>query len=72
MDASYIELRKYMSKILATDNRYKSDGEQKTSTQAVINVAQISPINCVSSVYKIFEYKWKGMNLWTTKQTQIT
>ena len=63
MDASYIELRKYLSKILATDSRSRSDGENKTSTQAVINVAQIRPRNCVSSVYKTYERNWKAMKL---------
>jgi hypothetical protein len=55
MNASNIELRKYLSKILATDNRSKSDGEHKTSTQAIINAAQIRPRNCVSSVYKTYK-----------------
>jgi len=41
MDPSYIALRKCLSKPLATDNRSKSDGEHKTSTQAAINAAQI-------------------------------
>jgi hypothetical protein len=66
MDASYTELRKYLSKILATDNRSKSDGEHNTSTQAVINVAQIRSRNYVSDVYKTYKYKWKAQHLWTS------
>jgi len=63
------ELRKYLSNILATDNKSKSDGEHKTSTQAVINVAQIRPRNCVSSVFKTDENNWKILQLWTTTQS---